>query len=94
MAKAKKSLADFRAVHDKSVIVPGKIKAALDAMAKDGPDNWEYEADFLRRAGVANSDVGGYREQFKDHVVQVGGKQPKRVWVATVKAAAKFREVA
>ncbi len=92
MAKGK-SLADFRAKHDKSIIVPAKIKAALDAMAKEGADNWEYESDFTRRASISQGELGTYRDQFKDHVVMVGGRNPKRVWVATVKAAKQFSEI-
>lgn len=94
----------FRAAHDRSVLVPQKIKAALASLAKDnanpnakdgpkdGSDGWEYEAQFIKRAGISQTDMGVYRDQFKGHVVQVSGKNPKRVWVASEKEAAKFRK--
>jgi hypothetical protein len=87
-----KTLADFRAKHDKSVIVPAKLNAALAAMVKEGGgDNWDYEGDFLKRAGVANQDASPFRDQFKAHIVETGGRNAKRVWVATAKGADKFR---
>lgn len=86
-----KSLADFRAAHDKNVIVPSKIKKALEAMEKDGPENWAYEADFIKAAGISQTDVSMFREQFAAHVVETGGKSPKKVWFASAKIAAKAR---
>lgn len=82
-----KTLADFRAAHDKSVIVPSKLKKALERMATAGWDTWDYEADFLRNAGVASQDCTPYRSQFEGHLVETAGKNPKRVWFATEKAA-------
>lgn len=90
--KPGKTLADFRAAHDKNVIIPNKIKAALTKMETEGgPENWNYEADFIRLAGICQTDMGVFRDQFAEHVVEVSGKNPKRVWVASVKAAVKFR---
>jgi hypothetical protein len=89
-----KRLADYQNKHDKSVTVPRAIRDTLAAMAKEAPDAWEYDADFLRRAGVAQSEIGAYRDQFADHIVMTGGKQTKRVWVATAKEAKKFRDTA
>lgn len=96
-AKAR-TLADFRAAHDQSVIIPNKIRAALAQLqAEGGDENWEYESDFLRRAGVANSIIGQYRDQFAAHIASVrissNGSGFKRIWIATTKAAAKFRAV-
>lgn len=92
MAAKPKTLVDFRAAHDKNVIIPSKIRAALAAMLKEGPENFEYEADFLRRAGVSNTDIGMFRSQFeKGHIVEVGGRKMKRVWFADPKVARKAR---
>jgi hypothetical protein len=88
-----KNLANFRATHDPATVVPAKITATLAAMAKEGPDTYEYEADFIRRAAISQTAIGRFREQYKDHVVQIPGKNSKRVWVATVKEAKKFREI-
>lgn len=84
---AGKTLADFRAAHDKSVIIPTKIKKALEKMASIGWDAWDYEADFLRNANVAAQDCTPYRDKFADHIVETSGKNQKRVWFATAKAA-------
>jgi hypothetical protein len=91
MATKPKTLADFRAVHDKSVVIPNKIKARLAAMLKIGPEEHDYESDFLRAAQVSNTDIGTHRQQFERHIVSVGGKNPKRVWFADPKVAAKAR---
>lgn len=86
-----KTLADFRAAHDKSVIVPAKIRKALADMAAEHPENWDYEMDFMRRAGISPTDMGMFRAQFEQHVVETTGHNPKKVWFASVKAAEKAR---
>ncbi len=92
MASKPKTLVDFRSAHDKNVIVPNKIRAALAAMLKEGPENYEYEVDFIRRAGISNTDMGLFRDQFeKAHIVEVGGSSKKRVWFADPKVAKKAR---
>jgi hypothetical protein len=89
-AKGKgKTLAEFRAAHDKAFIVPTKIKAALDALG----DGWEYEAAFIKIAGISQADCSSYREKFEDFVVVVGGKTTKRVWCGTKKLATQLREM-
>jgi hypothetical protein len=88
IAKTPKNLASFRAAHDKNVIIPNKIRAAIASLEKDhGPEGWEYEAEFSKRAGTSTTDFAMFREEFKDHFVEVGGRNAKRVWFATVKAA-------
>lgn len=94
MASKAKSLNDFRAAHDKNVIVPDKIRKALAAMLKEGPENYEYEAEFIRRAGVSQTDMGTFRAQFEDYIVNVATERaPKRVWFADPKVAKKARGV-
>lgn len=95
MATKAKTLSDFRASHDKNTVVPNKIKAALAAMLKEGPEQYEYETDFMRRAGLSCTDLGQFRPQFEnDHVVNVGTERaPKRVWFADPKVARKARGV-
>lgn len=84
-----KDLESFRAAHDKAYILPRRIQAALAALG----DSWEYEVEFLKRSGVATSDIGAYREQFQDHWMEVrsGNRNVKRVWCGTVKFAEKLR---
>jgi len=90
-----KTIADFRSAHDTNVIVPNKIRAALAAMLKEGAEQWEYELEFIKRAGISNTQMGMFREQFIDHIIEagsgVGGRAAKRVWFADAKVAKKLR---
>lgn len=87
-----KTLADFKALYDKNVYVPNRIRAAFAAMLeKDGAEAWDYEADFIKRAGISQTDASAFREQFAEHVVETSGKSPKKVWFASAKVAAKAR---
>jgi hypothetical protein len=90
-----KTIADFRAMHDVNVIVPNKIRDALAAMLKEGSEQWEYEGDFVKRAGISQTQLGAFREQFIDHVIEVSsgqsGRAGRRVWFADAKAAKKLR---
>ena len=86
-----KTIADFRAAHDKNVIVPAKIKKALADMESEHPENWAYEADLIKRAGLSQTDMSAFRDQFSEHIVETSGKTQKRVWFASAKVAAKVR---
>jgi hypothetical protein len=94
---ASKTLADFRSKFDRDIVVPGKIKAALATLGKEGPEAWEYEGDFIKRAGVSQTDIGKYREQFAKHIVvakEVGRSTSgngRRVWFWSAGVAAKAR---
>jgi hypothetical protein len=90
-AKQGRTLADFRAAHDKNVIVPSKIRAALAEMEKEHAENWSYEADLIKRAGISQTDMSMFRDQFAEHIVETSGKTSKRVWFASAKVAAKVR---
>lgn len=93
MASKAKTIADFKAAHDPDVIVPTKIRAALASLVKEGAENWEYELDFAKRAGINNTQLGAYRDQFSDHIVLAAntGRTPKRAWVGDAKVAKKLR---
>ena len=87
---ATRTLADFRAAHDPDVMIPAKIRAALETLEKEGPEEWRYEAEFISLAKVSQTQMGQYRDQFTAHIVEapaIGGRAPKRVWFATTKAA-------
>lgn len=90
-AKPKKDLSAFRAAHDKNVIVPKKINDAFESMKKAG-DEFEYEGDFVKRAGLSQTDLGAFREQFADHIVETKGKSAKRAWFFDTKTAAAARK--
>ena len=91
MSAKPKTLADFRAAHDLSVIVPTKLKQTLAEMLAEHAENWLYEVDFLKRAGVSNAYISGFRDQFAAHIVETRGHNSKRIWFASPKVAAKAR---
>lgn len=94
MAKPARTVSEFRALHDVQTVLTNKIKAALTAMLKEGPENWEYESDFVRRAGLSNNQIGAFRDAFADHVVEtpsIARGNPRRVWFADPKVARKVR---
>ena len=86
-----KTLADFRSAHDKNVIVPAKLKKALADMEAEHPENWAYEGDVIKRAGISQTEMSAFRDQFAEHIVETSGKTAKRVWFASTKVAAKVR---
>ncbi len=92
--KKPNTLADFKAQFDQNVVVPNKIRAAFSAMLKESPEAWEYEGDFIKRAGLSQTQIGAYREQFEKHVVvaKSSNRSDRKVWFADAKVAAKARE--
>lgn len=89
-----RTLADFRAAHDRAVVIPTKIQTALDKMLKDnGPEHYEYEADFMKLAGVGQADISKFRDKFSAFIAiaqPVGtsrSKSARNAWFATTKAA-------
>ncbi len=94
MPKVKKGLAEFRAQFDPNVIIPNKIRAAFKSLAKDeGPDAWEKEVDFLRRAGINHQTIAPHRDAFKAHLVEAKDKsRPVLIWFVDVKRAAEMRK--
>ena len=86
-----RDLQAFRASHDKSFIIPARIKAALEQLG----DSWEYEAEFIRRCQLSTGDFARYRDSFLDFSVETGslnGNRGKRVWAGSKAFAAKLRE--
>ena len=84
---AGRSLADFRAAHDKAFIVPGKIREALKTLGQNG---WEYETQFAHLAGVSLADMGNFRDAFSAHIVEVK-RDGKRAWAGTPALAERMR---
>lgn len=82
-----KDLEAFRAFHDKSFIVPKKIKEGLTKLG----DSWLYEAEFMKMCMLSQADFAAYRDQFSEFFVDVGGRNPKRVWAGTKAFATKLR---
>jgi hypothetical protein len=93
-AKVKKDKDAFRAAFDPNVIIPNKIRAALADLAKhEGPDAWDEEVNFLKRAGINAQTVAQHRDTFKAHIVEAKkNSKPIFVWFVDVKAAAELRK--
>jgi hypothetical protein len=88
--KAAKSLADYRNLYDANVIVPAKIRKALDSMLAAGKESWEYEGDFIQLAGISTTQLGQFRDAFSAHVVETPAQSKRasrRVWFADPKVA-------
>lgn len=61
-------------------------------MLAEHRENWGYEIDIIRRAGISQTEMSTFRDQFAEHIVETGGKNPKRVWFASTKVAAEARQ--
>lgn len=84
---AGRSLDDFRSTHDKSYIIPKRIRSGLEKLG----GGWAYEQEFCKLAGVSAQDLAIHREPFAEHIVLV--ERTKRVWAGTKALAAKLREM-
>lgn len=82
-----RSLEQFADSHDRAVMIPKRIKEGLAQLG----DSWEYEQEFIKRCKLSNAAISQYRDQFKEHVVEITADR-KRVWAGTVKFASKLRE--
>lgn len=96
MSGKARTVAEFRSVHDRSVVIPNKIRAALAELLKVGPEHYEYEVEFMKRLqGVSVADMGMYRDQFEEYVLEVQipgkGSNKRKVWFGDKKVAAKLR---
>jgi hypothetical protein len=80
VTKADRLLA-FRGAHDKSYIIPNKIREGLKQLG----DDWKYEDDFMKLIGIkSKNDLSPFREQFKDFIVEAGKERARKlVWVGT-----------
>lgn len=84
---------EFRREHDKSLIVPGKIR---DGIKKLGTDGWLYEGEFLASLGISPVDFSRFKAEFEAFVVTPPGSnkaRTKRVWCGSTKLAVKLRAV-
>lgn len=97
ITKTKKTLADLAAIHDRTVVVPNRIRAAIEALKASG-DEWAYEADFmlLVKPPISGMDISRYREQFTDFWAELpttnGKGSIRRAWFPTKAAANKWKE--
>ena len=95
--KTGKTIADLRAAHDRTVVVPNRIRQAIAALKESG-DEWAYESDFIQllKPSLSAVDVSRYREHFTDFWVELpstnGKNSMRRAWFATKAAADKWKE--
>lgn len=88
MATAKKTIAALRAIHDKSIVIPNRIRGAIAALKASG-DDWAYETDFIRMAKppIGTHDIARFRDEFAAHWADMpsvdGKKSARKVWFAT-----------
>lgn len=83
-----RSLAEFKQAYDKNTIIPQKIKAAL----KELGSAWEYESEFIKRAGINYTDINAFRDMFADHVVVIK-RESKKIWCGTASFANQLKEL-
>lgn len=88
--KAGRGVAEFREKHDKSFIIPKKIRVGL---AKLGSDGWEYEKEFCSLADIGLNDISRFREEFAEHVVVVDKSNNKRAWAGSKELADELRSM-
>lgn len=89
MARAIKTLVDFRKQYDKAVVVPEKFRAGIKTLT---PKGWEYEAQFLQMCKISTPDGARFRNQFADFIVETTGHNSKRVYCGSKALAKKMRE--
>jgi hypothetical protein len=83
-----RSLQNFKQTYDKNTIIPQKIRNALKEL---GPA-WEYEAEFIKRAGVNYTDINIFRDMFSDYLVIIK-RENKRIWCGTIPFANQLKEL-
>ena len=84
-----RTLAEFRSLHDKDTITNNKVKAAIRQLG----ERWEYEADFVRRAGVSYTDLGHTREAYSGYWLMLR-REGKRVWSGSKEMITQMKEYA
>jgi len=84
------SQSDFKHLHDKSHIIPEKIRAGLKKL---GPKGWQYQPDFIKTCEIGNpADFGHHSAQFEaDHCVLIGGSKGKKAWAGSKELADRLR---
>lgn len=95
MSSAKaKNLDDLKSLHDPDTVIRKKITTQLAAMLKRGPEEWDYEGDFLKQARIGTAAISPFREAFKAHLAvtkPIDGMRPRTIWFADPKVAKRFR---
>lgn len=88
------SLDEFRKRHDKSTIVPQKIKAGLAKLREK--KGWCYEKDFIALCELNANDFAAFRGQFVEEFavpVKNESRHETRAWAGSKAVADKLREM-
>jgi hypothetical protein len=100
--KSNSTLSAFKSLHDPTVIIPGKITAALAKLAREEVA-FAYEATdsrggvpMTKRADVSTLHLAQYRKQFAAHIVKVAQdtgsrRAPRLVWFGDATVAKEAR---
>lgn len=95
MATKAKTLDDFMKDNDRDTLVRNKIKTALAALLKVGPEEHESETELAKRCGLQLVEITRMRDEFHRHVAFVPklmGRKARYVWFADAKVVpTKFR---
>lgn len=90
-----RTLADWKKNHDPETVRTTKIKAALAKLRELGGQHFEYEKEFCALAGISQTQIGEYREQFAAHIVAAprmnGESRAKLAWFGNISAARSAR---
>jgi hypothetical protein len=93
MATKAKGIQDLRAAYDSRFIIPDRVGKGLESLLKCGPESWEYEQEFCKRANISTVLIGRFRDKFKDFVVETGGHKSKYIWCCSKKLAKRAKEL-
>lgn len=100
--KVNSTLSAFKSLHDPTVIIPNKIRAALAKLAKEEVA-FAYEATdsrggipMTKRAETSALHLSQYRKQFAAHIVKVAQdtgsrRAPRLVWFGDAAVAREAR---
>lgn len=86
-----KSFNEFVEHNDRNVMIPKRLTTALKQMG----NSWEDEREFLKLAGVSNTDITRFRDQFQEYIVVYRSAETgnvRRAWAGTKELAKKMRE--
>lgn len=83
-----RSLQEFKSTFDKNTIIPQKIKKAL----KELGNGWEYENEFIKRAGINYTDLNMFKSEFEDYFIFLT-KQHKKIWCGTIEMINQLKEL-
>jgi hypothetical protein len=91
-----RTVADFKAAHDRDTIIPNKIRAGLAKLLEMGPEHYEYAEQFRALCGLQSAELAQYKGLFKRHwfvaqSMSSGGAREKQVWFGDAKVADRLR---